>query len=161
MAPHIRTWRPALRPLILSLSKDERSGHALAGLLIITIAALLGRPAAAQKRPYDLVMKEVGATFDTLRKDLDGGNVATAAAGAAKLERLFREVEEFWTPFRTRDAIDAAKGAREASGAVAAAAKEKDLQKAKTAAAGLGRFCGTCHNSHREQMPDKSYRIKP
>jgi hypothetical protein len=27
-----RRWRPTLRPLILSLSKDERSGHALVGL---------------------------------------------------------------------------------------------------------------------------------
>jgi cytochrome c556 len=130
-------------------------------LLVIVIAGVLPAQAAAQKRPYDLVMKEVGATFDTLRKDLDGGNAATAVADAAKLERLFREIEDFWTPFKTRDAIDAARGAREASGAVAAAAKDKDLPKAKTAASGLGRFCGTCHNSHREQMPDKSYRIKP
>jgi cytochrome c556 len=122
---------------------------------------LLRSTAAAQKRPYDLVMKEVGSTFDSLRMDLDGGNTATAAADAAKLERLFRETEEFWTPFKTRDAIEAAKGAREAAGAVAAAAKDKDLPKAKTAASGLGRFCGACHNSHREQMPDKSYRIKP
>ena len=129
--------------------------------MVIAIAGLLGSPAAAQKRPYDLVMKDVGSTFDSLRKDLDGGNVAAAAADATKLERLFRETEEFWTPFKTRDAIDAAKGAREASGAVAAAAKSKDLPKAKTAVSGLGRFCGTCHNSHREQMPDKSYRIKP
>jgi cytochrome c556 len=131
------------------------------GLMVIAIAGLLGSPAAGQKRPYDLVMKDVGSTFDNLRKGLDGGNLVTAAADAAKLERLFRETEEFWTPFKTRDAIEAAKGAREASGAVAAAVKDKDLAKAKTAASGLGRFCGTCHNSHREQMPDKSYRIKP
>ncbi len=131
------------------------------GLVVIAIAGLLGSPAAAQKRPYDLVMKDVGSTFDSLRRNLDGGNVATVAADAARLERLFREIEEFWTPFKTRDAIDAAKGAREASAAIAAAAKGKDLPKARTAVSGLGRFCAACHNSHREQMPDKSYRIKP
>ena len=131
------------------------------GLVVIAMTGLLGSPAAAQKRPYDLLMKDVGSTFDSLRKGLDGGNLATAAGAAAKLEGLFRETEEFWTPFKTRDAIEAAKGAREASGVVAAAVKDKDMAKAKTAAAGLGRFCGTCHNSHREQMPDKSYRIKP
>jgi cytochrome c556 len=131
------------------------------GLMVIAMTGLLGSSAAAQKRPYDLVMKDVGSTFESLRKGLDGGNVATAAADAARLERLFRETEDFWTPFKTRDAIDAAKGAREASGAVAGAAKSKDLPKAKTAFSGLGRFCATCHNSHREQMPDKSYRIKP
>jgi cytochrome c556 len=133
----------------------------LAGLITIGLAGLLGSPAAAQKRPYDLVMKDVGSTFDSLRKNLDGGNAATAAADAAKLERLFRDIEDFWTPFKTRDAIDAAKGAREASAAVAAAANGKDLPKARTAVSGLGRFCAACHNSHREQMPDKSYRIKP
>lgn len=72
-----------------------------------------------------------------------------------------KDVGSTFDLLKTKDAIDAAKGARETSGAVAAAAKEKDLQKAKTAAAGLGRFCGTCHNSHREQMPDESYRIRP
>ena len=116
---------------------------------------------AAQARRYDLIMKDVASTFDTLRKNLDGGNGTAAAADAGKLERLFRETEDFWTPFKTKDALDAARGARESSVAVAAAVKENDLQKAKTAATGLGRFCGACHNSHREQMPDKSYRIKP
>ena len=106
-------------------------------------------------------MKDVGSTFDGLGRNLDGGNVATVAADAARLERLFREIEEFWTPFKTRDAIDAAKGARETSGAIAASAKGKDLSKARTEVSGLGRFCAACHNSHREQMPDKSYRIKP
>ena len=133
----------------------------MAGFLAIAVAGLLGSPAAAQKRPYDLLMRDIASTFDTLRKDLDGGNMATAAADAARLERLFREIEEFWTSFKTIDAIDAAKGAREASTAVAAAARDKDLPKARTAVSGLGRFCATCHNSHREQMPDKSYRIKP
>ena len=83
----------------------------MAGFLAIACAGLLSSPAAAQKRPYDLLMKDVASTFDSLRKDLDGGNVATAAADAARLERLFRETEEFWTPFKTIDAIDAAKGA--------------------------------------------------
>ena len=131
------------------------------GLVVVAIVGLLGSPAAAQKRPYNLLMKDIGAAFDSLGKALDGGNVATAAADAARLEGLFREIEEFWTPFKTRDAIDAAKGAREASGAIAAAVKGKDLPKARTAVSGLGRFCAACHNSHREQMPDKSYRIKP
>jgi cytochrome c556 len=115
----------------------------------------------APRRPYDVVMKEVGSTVATLRKNLEGGDAGAVAADAGRLERLFKETEDFWTPFRTRDALDAAKGARDLSGTIAAAAKEKDVQKARTASAGLGRFCTACHNSHREQMPDKSYRIRP
>jgi hypothetical protein len=106
-------------------------------------------------------MKDVGATVATLRKNLDAGEAGSVAADAGKLERLFKETEDFWMPFKTRDALDAARSARDLSGTIAAAAREKDVQKARTAAAGLGRFCTACHNSHREQMPDKSYRIRP
>jgi hypothetical protein len=131
-------------------------GLAIAAALLTMVVA----EAWAQKRPYNLVMKDVGTTFDALRRNLDGKNAA-AAADADRLAQLFQETEDFWTPFRTKDAIEAARGARELATAVAAAARAKDLEKASTAASGLGRFCTSCHNAHREQMPDKSYRIRP
>lgn len=131
---------------------------AIAGLAGASITAAQG---PGLKRPYDVVMKDVASTVGSLRTGLSAGDLAATATDAETLARLFQETETFWTAFRTKDAIDAAKGAREASGAIAAAAKAKDLQKAQTAASGLGRFCTTCHNSHREQLPDKSYRIKP
>jgi cytochrome c556 len=130
-------------------------------LVTVTLVAVISGGTAAQKRPYDVVMKEVGSTFGTLRKALDGGDVVAAAADAEKLERLFTEVEHFWTPFKTKDAIDAARGARDALTAVASAARDKDVQRAKASASGIGAFCTACHGSHREQMPDKTYRIKP
>jgi cytochrome c556 len=105
-------------------------------------------------------MKDMAATVEILRKDLDG-DLAAAAADAGRLERLFGETEEFWSRFKTKDAIDAARGGRDVAVAVAAAARNADVQKAKAAASGLGKFCAACHNSHREQLPDKSYRIKP
>ena len=129
-------------------------------LLTIAIAGFVAHPAFAQRRPYNIVMKEIGATVELLRKDLDA-DLAAAAATASKLEGLLKETEEFWTEFKTKDAIDAAKGAQGVVRAVAAAARNKDLQNAKNAASGLGKFCAACHNSHREQLPDKSYRIKP
>ena len=129
-------------------------------LITIAIAGLFAVPAAAQLRPYNIVMKEIGATVEILRKDLDA-DLAAAAATASKLEGLLKETEDFWTEFKTKDAIDAAKGAQGVVRAVAAAARNKDLQNAKNAASGLGKFCAACHNSHREQLPDKSYRIKP
>ena len=129
-------------------------------LITITIAGLVAAPAFAQRRPYNVVMKEIGATVEILRKDLDS-DLAAAAATASKLEGLLKETEDFWTEFKTKDAIEAAKGAQGVVRAVAAAARNKDLQNAKNAASGLGKFCAACHNSHREQLPDKSYRIKP
>jgi hypothetical protein len=74
---------------------------------------------------------------------------------------LFKDTEAFWAPFKTKDAIDAAKGAQQSAAAIAAAAKANDLQKAQASYTGLGKSCNGCHASHREQMPDKTYRIKP
>lgn len=130
--------------------------------MIIVAAALLATSNTfAQKKPYNQLMKEIGTAFASLRKNLDSNAAATAAEDAAKLEGLFRETEAFWTPFKTKDAIEAAKGAREAASDVAAAAKAGSIPKAQTAYAGIGKYCTTCHSSHREQMPDKTYRIKP
>jgi cytochrome c556 len=129
--------------------------------LALAIATLWASAVTAQARPYDAVMKDVAASFGALRKSADGSDFAGAAEHARRLEQLFRETEEFWTRFKTKDAIDAAAGARELSASIAAAASAKDAQKMKTAAGGLGKFCTTCHDSHREQMPDKSYRIRP
>jgi hypothetical protein len=140
----------------------------LAGLVVAFLFARGEVPGAAQttgppvqKRPYNIVMKEVAAASDALRRQLDSGNGEAAAAEADRLTRLFQETEDFWTTFRTKDAIEAARGARELSATVAAAARAKDVPRAKKEVAGLGRFCTTCHNSHREQMPDKTYRIRP
>jgi cytochrome c556 len=135
----------------------------IAGIFMTAaLAAVLFVPAArAQKLPYDQLMKAIQTTFASLGKNLDASAAPAVSTDAAKLEGLFGDVESFWIPFKTKDALDAAKAAREGSAAVAAAAKENDLVKAKTAYTAIGRTCGTCHSSHRDQMPDKTFRIKP
>jgi hypothetical protein len=135
--------------------------HKFAVTIIFVAAVLAAANASAQNRPYNELMKEISSTFASLRKNLDASSAATAAADASKLESLFRETEAFWTPFKTKDAIEAAKGAADAASGVAAAAKAGNIQKAQTSYAGIGKFCTACHNAHREQMPDKTYRIRP
>ena len=129
--------------------------------MTVAIAFSLVAPVGARQRPYDAIMKDVGSTFGTLRKTLETGDLTATTSDAEKLARLFTEVEQFWVPFRTKDAIDAARGARDAAVAMAGAAKAKDAQAAKTAATRLAASCTACHLSHREQLPDKTYRIKP
>jgi cytochrome c556 len=116
---------------------------------------------AQQKRPYNDVMKDVAATYASVKKNLDANAAPAAAADAAKLQTLFKENEDFWAQFKTKDALDAAKGAQEAAAAITAAAKANNVQKAQASYNGVGKFCNACHTSHREQMPDKSYKIKP
>ena len=124
-----------------------------------SVALALG-VTSAQARPYNVIMKDVASAFGALRKSADASDFAGSLEHSQRLERLFKETKDFWTTFKTKDAIDAAVGAKELS-AIAAAANAKEAQKMKTAAGGLGKFCTSCHDSHREQMPDKSYRIRP
>jgi hypothetical protein len=126
---------------------------AITGVTLVSVSA--------QPRPYNVIMKDVAAASGALRKSVETSDFTASAEQARRLEQLFKETEDFWTKFRTKDAIDAAAGARELSASIAEAANAKDAAKVKTAASGLGRFCTTCHESHREQMPDKSYRIRP
>jgi cytochrome c556 len=130
-------------------------------MAIVVLATVWIAATSAQTRPYNVIMKDVASAFGGLRKAVDASDLSAASDNAARLERLFKETEDFWTRFKTRDAIDAAKGARELSASIVNAAAAKDLQKARTAAGGLGKFCAACHDSHREQMPDKTYRIRP
>ena len=131
-------------------------------LIIIVIAGVFaaGMASAQQHRPYNQIMKDVGETFASLRKNLDANSAATAAADAAKLEGLFTETEAFWAPLNTKDAVGFAKSAREASAAVGAAAKNNDMKAAQASIAAVQKSCGLCHSSHREET-GKGFLIKP
>jgi len=135
--------------------------HVAVGLILVAAVFAAGTSFGQQKRPYNELMKDVAATYAGVKKALDSNAAAAAAADAAKLQSLFKETEEFWTPFKTKDALDAAKGAQDGAAAIAAAAKANNIQKAQGSYNAVGKFCASCHAAHREQMPDKSYKIKP
>jgi cytochrome c556 len=100
-------------------------------------------------------------TFAGLKKNLDSNSLPSAAEDAVKLQSLFKETEDFWTPFKTKDAIDAAKAAQASAEAVGSASREGNAQKAQAAYGSIGKYCKGCHDSHRELMPDKTFKIKP
>jgi hypothetical protein len=60
-------------------------------LLTIAAAAILAAATAfaQQHRPYNEIMKDVGTTFASLKKNLDSNSVAAAAADVTKLQGLF------------------------------------------------------------------------
>ena len=130
-------------------------------LIIIVIAGVLGgASASAQQRSYDQVMKEIGATFASLKSKLDANSAAAAVEDAAKLEGLFKEIEGWWAPLKTKDALRYAKFAEDSAAAVGAAAKGNDIGKAKASYAGIQKSCAACHFTHREDT-GKGYLIKP
>ena len=130
-------------------------------LAFILICAAVMTVFAQQERPYDTFMKDVNITFASLKKNLDSNSLSSAAEDAARLQGLFHETETFWSAFNTKDAMDFSKNAQSAAQAIAAAAKEGDGKKALATYGSIGKFCKGCHDTHREQMPDKSFKIKP
>jgi len=130
-------------------------------MIAISAVAAVALSALGQNRPYDQVMKEVGPTYANLKKNLDASAFPAAIQDAAKLESLFKETENFWTPFKTKDALDFAKNAQALAQTAGGAARDNNAQKAQGAYNALGKACKGCHDSHREAMPDKSFKIKP
>jgi cytochrome c556 len=131
--------------------------------LSIMIAAgilAVGTAFAQQHRPYNEIMKDVGATFASLKKNLDSNSAAAAVADAAKLEGFFTETEAFWAPLDTQDAVKFAKGARDAASAVGTAAKGNDMKAAQASYSAIQKNCGNCHFAHREDT-GKGYLIRP
>jgi len=131
-------------------------------LMIIGIATFVaGFTAFAQQdRPYNQIMKDVGATFANLKKNLDANSAAEAAQDAAKLEGLFTETEAFWARLDTKDAANLAKRARDGAAAVGAASKGNDMKAAQAKYSEIQKSCGNCHFSHREDT-GKGYLIRP
>src|SRR5437588_10754229 len=102
--------------------------------VVVVLAIFAAVTASAQQhRPYDQIMKDVGATFNSLKKNLDGNSAAAAAEDAVKLQGLFAETEAFWAPLDTQDAVGFAKRAHDGAAAVGTAAKANDVKAAQTA----------------------------
>ena len=130
-------------------------------LLAVCAIAALALNVWAQARRHDEIMKEVSATYEKLKTGLDAMNAAQAAQDAQKLQNLFKEVEQFWTAFDTKDAMEAAKSVQTTFGALSESVKVNNFQQALTTYNAAARYCAACHGTHRVQMADKSYRIKP
>jgi hypothetical protein len=130
-------------------------------IIIVTAVVLTDIAALAQQhRAYNLIMKDIQPVFAALRKDLDGNNGAAAAEDAAKLQALFTEVEGFWAPFETQDAVGFAKRAGEASAKIGTAAKANDIKTAQASLAVVQKTCANCHFAHREET-GKGFLIRP
>lgn len=102
----------------------------------------------------DAIMKQVQPTMQSLKKNLDGKMGDGAAADAAKLEMLFRDVEAVFTKMKAQDAVDLAKNARMAIGEAAKAVKAGNYEGALAAHGKAGGACKGCHTNYREKTAD-------
>ena len=135
-----------------------RKASVLIGICALAAVAI----SFAAQAPTDLspIMKDVGALNGKLRMDMMAGNAADVAADAEKLQGDFRQALGFFKAMKAQDAVDAAKANVDAAGEIAKAAKENNLDAAKAPQKTIGGSCKACHDVHREQLPDKTYKFK-
>ena len=112
--------------------------------------------------PTDLspIMKDVAATSTSLRMNLMNNAAEDVAKDAAKLQQDFTQAQGFFKAMKAQDAVDAAKANVDAAGEVVKAAKANNLEAAKAPAGTIQKSCKACHDVHREQLPDKTYKFK-
>jgi peptidyl-tRNA hydrolase len=129
----------------------------LIGLCMIVALALT---LLAQAPDLSPIMKDVAATQNSLRMNLMNGAAEQVAADAAKLQDDFTKAMGFFKAMKAQDAVDMSKANADAAAAVAKAAKANDLETAKAKAGEIQKSCKACHDVHREQLPDKTYKFK-
>ena len=135
-----------------------RKASLLIGICMLAAVAI----ALAAQAPTDLspVMKDVAATQNKMRMDMMAGNAADVATDAQKLQQDFTQAMGFFKANKAQDAVDAAKMNVDAAGEVMKAAKANNLDAAKAPAGTIQKSCKSCHDVHREQLPDKTYKFK-
>ncbi len=135
--------------------------HKLACLVsVAAVTVLVGYLYAESARPYEQVMKEVGAACGSLKKNLDAKMSQEAARDAEKLAALFKEVEAFWTKKNVQDATGFAQNAQAGAKETFRASHASNMEGALAAFGNMTKNCKSCHDAHREKLADGSYRIK-
>jgi hypothetical protein len=124
------------------------------------VAALALTLMAQAPADLDPVMKQVQPTMQSLNKNIEGKMAKEAAADAEKLQALFKDVANFFKTKKLDKGATLASDAMTAAGKTASDAKANKLDEAKASAGGIQKTCKACHDIHREQLPDKSYKFK-
>jgi len=126
-------------------------------MLIAVALTLVAQQGSENLTP---IMKDVGATMTSLRKNLDAKSAADAQKDAEKLQSLFSQSEGFFKAMKAQDAVDMVKANSAAASDIAKAAKAGNFDAAAEKAGVIQKSCKGCHDVHREQLPDKSFKFK-
>jgi hypothetical protein len=128
---------------------------------LIGICTLAAVTLVAQA-PTDLspVMKDISATQASLRINMMNGAGQDVARDAARLQEDFTKSIGFFKAMKAQDAVDMSEANAVAAGEIVKAARANMLDAAKAPLDKIQKSCKSCHDVHREQLPDKSYRFK-
>lgn len=121
--------------------------------IAMLIALVLGvTPGFSQsEEDLDKWMKTVGKTMGELRKANEAKDEAALKAGGATLVEMFTNAGKFFAKNKMEDAV--ALNAKTLDAAKALAAGTGDMRS-------VGSTCKGCHDIYREQLEDKTYKLK-
>jgi cytochrome c556 len=130
-----------------------------ASKLILAITIASGLVLVGQEfSEFTAGMKSADRAWDLLR-DLQSKTGKQAAHQAESIGGVYENMIAFW---RQRDSAVAVKSAIEGKAAaamLASAAYAGDAAQAQAAFKTLSGTCRSCHNAHREKLPDGKYRL--
>jgi cytochrome c556 len=127
--------------------------------------ALAGTIAVAQKvttpEQLDATMKRVGTAQQATGKAIKSGDFAEARKQMAAVKAALTEAESFWVTHKKDDAVKMNKEtlANLTKIEEALAASTPNVENLFAMMKGAG--CGNCHKAYREELPDKTYQLKP
>jgi cytochrome c556 len=109
---------------------------------------------------YDKLMKAVGQTAGSLRKNAEAQNAEGVSADAKKMAGLFKDANTFWTQQNNKEAADWAMGAMEHATEIDKAATAKSMGGVTEHTKMMMGACQTCHAKYRDRAADGTYSIK-
>ena len=133
----------------------------IAVLAMGTLITARAGAADVTEADFQKAMKEVLGGMQSAGKTMrEAGDLAVVATAAKTIDSALASAHPFWVARKADDAVEMNTKARAAVMALAKAAESKDAAATGEAMKGVQASCKACHDAHREQLPDKSYKVK-
>jgi hypothetical protein len=131
-------------------------------LIAVCFVVAVSLTVFAQSRDLQPMMKEIQPTSGAIAAGMQNRAMSKedVVKNADKLQGLFKEVSAFMQGKNISDAVGIANDAANAAAELSKAAKANDADAMFAAQKTIQKQCGTCHAAHREQLPDKSFKLK-
>ena len=114
---------------------------------------------AQEDEAFTAGMKAINGATGALRK-MEKKAGPEAVASAEKIAGVYEEMIGFWRQRNAADAVKASEEGKSAALSLASAASAGDADKAAAAFSTLSGTCKSCHDAHRERLPDGKYKFK-
>ena len=136
--------------------------HTIIAVLVAALFPPAVKAADVTEADYQKAMKDTLAGMQAIGKTIReaNGDLSGAVAGAKAIDAALASIDSFWVARKAQDAVDFNAASRKAAMALAKAAEAKDTAATVEAQKTLQGSCKACHDVHREQLPDKTYKIK-